>query len=210
MEPEQTSRVLNFQVIPVELVMTFLKKKTVYGVCMVILTGTLTGCVTDELANKEDVYMVRTQVNEQVINMEDRINALEGKTEAIQKRQEEIQESIASIQDMVNNKMFAYQNDMKEMRADVQSVRKDLSSDFEKKMDVVLEEVIKENQKIADKINSLQKEKYDLGLYHTVERGDSLSKIAAKYGVSVESIIEANEIENPDKLKVGQKLFIPQ
>ena len=144
----------------------------------------LTGCVTDDLANKQDVYMVRTQVNEQVIHMEDRLNALEGRTDAIEKRQEDIKERILWLEDKINNKMFGYH--------------------------VVLEEVIKENQKIAEKINSLQKEKYDLGLYHTVERGDILSKIAVKYGVSVDAIIEANEIENPDRLKVGQKLFIPQ
>jgi LysM repeat protein len=186
------------------------RKKITFYFFVTSLTILLAGCVTDELANKQDVYMVRTQVNEQVIHMEDRINALEGRADAIQKRQEDIQRSITSLEDTINNKMFTYENDMKDMRVQITDVKKNISSDFEKKMDVILEEVIKENQKIADKINSLQKEKYDLGLYHTVERGDILSKIAVKYGVSVDAIIEANEIENPDRLKVGQKLFIPQ
>lgn len=47
------------------------------------------------------------------------------------------------------------------------------------------------------------------GYEHVVEAGQSLSAIAAAYGVSVKSIIEANNITNPNALRVGQKLFIP-
>ena len=124
----------------------------------------------------------------------------------MERGQQDIQSSIATL----NNKMFTYQNDLKEMEQKVSKTKGALSSEFEKKMDIILEEVIKENQKIAERLNALQKDKYDMGLYHTVERGEILSKIAVQYGVSVDAIIDANEIENPDRLKVGQKLFIPQ
>ena len=43
----------------------------------------------------------------------------------------------------------------------------------------------------------------------TVEYGDSLSVIAGRYGVSVQAIVEANGITNPDRLSVGQSLVIP-
>ena len=43
----------------------------------------------------------------------------------------------------------------------------------------------------------------------TVEYGDSLSAIAGRYGVSVQAIVEANGITNPDRLSVGQSLVIP-
>ena len=49
--------------------------------CVLIV---FSGCVTDELANKQDVYIVRTQVNEQSIQLEDRINALEGQLSLLQ------------------------------------------------------------------------------------------------------------------------------
>ncbi len=45
---------------------------------------------------------------------------------------------------------------------------------------------------------------------HIVARGDTLSEIAARYGVSQEAITKANPLENPNFLYVGQKLIIPQ
>jgi len=48
------------------------------------------------------------------------------------------------------------------------------------------------------------------GREHTVEAGQTLSEIAAAYGVSMRVIIDANSLSSPDKLRVGQTLFIPE
>lgn len=45
-------------------------------------------------------------------------------------------------------------------------------------------------------------------IYYTVKRGDTLSKIAAFYGVSVEEIVEQNSIANPNLIFVGEVLKI--
>jgi LysM repeat protein len=44
--------------------------------------------------------------------------------------------------------------------------------------------------------------------WHIVVRGDTLSKIAARYGSSVAAIAKANNIANPNVIYVGQKLCI--
>ncbi len=44
---------------------------------------------------------------------------------------------------------------------------------------------------------------------HIVRVGDSLGNIASRYEVSLESIISANELTNPDLLNIGQILVIP-
>jgi murein DD-endopeptidase MepM/ murein hydrolase activator NlpD len=44
---------------------------------------------------------------------------------------------------------------------------------------------------------------------YTVEPGDTISAIAARFGVSMESLLAANSITNPDLLQVGQTLLIP-
>lgn len=48
------------------------------------------------------------------------------------------------------------------------------------------------------------------GIEHTVRPGETLSTIATAYGVQVKKLIEVNNIQNPNVLSVGQKLFIPQ
>jgi membrane-bound lytic murein transglycosylase B len=48
------------------------------------------------------------------------------------------------------------------------------------------------------------------GLEHVVKPGETLSEIAAVYGVTVNRIVKANNIKRPDDIKVGKKLFIPE
>lgn len=44
---------------------------------------------------------------------------------------------------------------------------------------------------------------------HVVERGETLSGIAVRYGVTVAAISEANGITDPNVIEVGQQLVIP-
>jgi len=44
---------------------------------------------------------------------------------------------------------------------------------------------------------------------YTVQPGDTLSSISQKFGVSIESIIAANGLKNPNAIYVGQVLTIP-
>lgn len=43
---------------------------------------------------------------------------------------------------------------------------------------------------------------------YTVQKGDTLSQIGAKFGVSVKNLVEWNNIENPDLILEGQELVI--
>lgn len=45
---------------------------------------------------------------------------------------------------------------------------------------------------------------------HVVNRGDTLSALAQRYGVSLDDIVLVNDIDDPDVLVVGQTLVIPQ
>jgi len=44
---------------------------------------------------------------------------------------------------------------------------------------------------------------------YVVQSGDTLSGIAAQYGVTVQQIIDANSLQNPDLVLPGQELIIP-
>jgi LysM repeat protein len=44
---------------------------------------------------------------------------------------------------------------------------------------------------------------------HTVKSGDTLGQIAQQYGISLDALVKANQIANPDVISVGQELIIP-
>jgi len=47
------------------------------------------------------------------------------------------------------------------------------------------------------------------GTVHVVQAGETLSAIAARYGVTTTALAEANQLQNPDRLAIGQRLVIP-
>jgi len=44
---------------------------------------------------------------------------------------------------------------------------------------------------------------------YVVQSGDNLSRIAARFNVSVEAIVQANQLKDPNAIRVGQTLIIP-
>jgi LysM repeat protein len=49
----------------------------------------------------------------------------------------------------------------------------------------------------------------DEPVYHTVQYGETVASIAGRYGVSVQSLVAANELESANVIYVGQRLVIP-
>ena len=47
------------------------------------------------------------------------------------------------------------------------------------------------------------------GIYHTVQKKESLWKICKAYGVSLQEVAELNNIKNTAQIKPGDKIFIP-
>ncbi len=45
---------------------------------------------------------------------------------------------------------------------------------------------------------------------YTIKSGDSLSKIAKRFGVSIEALTQVNSIKNPNRISVGAVLTIPE
>ena len=73
--------------------------------------------------------------------------------------------------------------------------------------DALMEAVEKVGVISPKKQNWLSEEK--VGKLYVVEAGDSLWKIAQKFGTTVEKIIALNELANPRLIRPGQELIIP-
>ena len=46
-------------------------------------------------------------------------------------------------------------------------------------------------------------------LVYAVQAGDTLSGLAARFGLTVEELVQANRLVDPDSLQIGQQLTIP-
>ncbi len=44
---------------------------------------------------------------------------------------------------------------------------------------------------------------------YTVKKGDTLTRIAERYGVTLQDVMEANDIEDPNEIEIGRKLRVP-
>ena len=73
--------------------------------------------------------------------------------------------------------------------------------------DALMESVEKAGVISPKKQNWLSEEK--VGKLYVVEAGDSLWKIAQKFGTTVEKIVACNEIANPRLIRPGQEILIP-
>ena len=47
------------------------------------------------------------------------------------------------------------------------------------------------------------------GVFHVVQPGENLARIARRFGTTQSAIVDANKLENPNKLRAGQRLVIP-
>ena len=65
-----------------------------------------------------------------------------------------------------------------------------------------------QNLKVSDPSQESKNNNDENKNFHIVQKGESLTEISTKYRLNFQSLIEINNIKNPDSLKVGSKLFL--
>lgn len=62
---------------------------------------------------------------------------------------------------------------------------------------------------ITRNLENIKNDVYETGhIIYTIRRGNTLTYIAQKYGVSVESLVRLNNIKNPNLIFTGERLRI--
>ncbi len=80
----------------------------------------------------------------------------------------------------------------------------------EQQNQMMITQLSAEFEKLIKKSTPLKAAPATHGYEHIVQLGETLSAIAEAYKITSQAIIEANRIQNPNRLSVGQKLFIPE
>jgi LysM repeat protein len=203
------------------------------------LVFSLTGCMTFDSSTKEDeASQMRSSLSEQLIQVKQDINTLKGQVDELQYKIDKISQSQSQQSNEINSTLKNSKTEsqssisniekkISSIEAKIQALEKKQSQDkteLQSKTDIIVEEVSKENKELRKEIESIkktplqttskaskntQKQTAQDG-YYTVSAGDTLVKIAQMYGIPLKSLMEANNISDPNSINIGQKLIVPE
>ncbi len=153
------------------------------------------------------------QRRKQAVRYEARLSELEGSVERLENRMQGLHQSQQDAYSQVDRLEKLHARKIVKIEEELAGI-KEMVADLDTRQERIRKEIV---DKLTEKIASLLQEtragstKQNLrGREHEVLAGQTLSEIAAAYGVSIDAIIEANGLKNPDNIRKGQKLFIPE
>jgi LysM repeat protein len=137
------------------------------------------------------------------------LQALSERMSALEQQQSALSSRISSLERGGN---AATKDELAALRADLNAVKNDQG----KIRDEIITDLTGKIKTITDKqraaavaAEKAAKASQKSGYSHVVEAGQTISAIAQAYKVSTSSILKANKIKDPTKIRVGQELFIP-
>ena len=199
-------------------------------------TAFLGGCALNQIAHKEDIAAAKTDISEDILKLRSENRALNEQLATTAHQIEELRDQIQTIRTENAGGAKFVQEKLQQLNSAIDGAKKDqekISTDFAGKIQVVLDEVSKENARLHERIDKLglagsgqaskRRSRVSRGASrtalnvgdtngaatYTVAPGDTLAKIAKRCGVSIWALLQNNTIENPDHLQVGQRLSLP-
>lgn len=137
-----------------------------------------------------------------------------GQEERIVKIQEQFQAQLKVVVEEIGQENQALTASIAAVRADLDAARQDAS-----KLRQGLAELQASMQQGSERLSIAVRQFQEAarrgssaapGRQHTVRGGETLSSIATRYGVSVQTLMEQNRISDPNSIREGQKLALPE
>lgn len=176
-----------------------------------MLSAILSGCVTYGDARQRQIAHEREDMR---ILQEDQ-RRLRGQIDVLEAEIDQLQRELARLRNeqsrTISSQLQGLDSRLAELErriAEVDRARERDKQEIVDRLSRTIEQIIASTARPAAPRGPRAAGGY--GYEHTVRPGETLSQIAAAYGVRTRAIIEANDIPNPDMLRVGQVLFIPE
>lgn len=171
------------------------------------LAALASGCLTPYPA-EPDPEQVR--IRTEIANLGQNVDRLQHRLEVVQEEQERLQQELDELR-----RAGRQQNEtLSQVRAETDERFREYEKARTADRQFMVDEV---SRRLAEHLNRVSAPPTPTtsatgpqrGRYHEVQPGETLSEIAHAYNVRVPAIVRANELDNPDRLRVGQRLFIP-
>jgi len=140
--------------------------------------------------------------NQSLIKSEEKIFSSKNKIENIARK-----ESITEEKTEIKKIHIVKSGDTLSSISKLHSINKDLIIKLNKLKDENYI-FVGQNLIISESNENLTKQSDLINNYHIVQTGENLTEISNKYNLKVIDLIEINNLNNPDSIKVGQKLII--
>lgn len=171
----------------------------------------LTGCVT------VDSRSARAEEREDMLILEDKVQKASGNIEGLQMEVQRLQGQLDAIRSgstqsaqSQSQAMQAALDDFDRRIRLLETAREKDKQEIIDRISAKMADIVKTSAPVRSTKKTSKRAMSDTGYEHEVKSGETLSDIAAAYGVKPSVIVEANDLKNPNQLKVGQKLFIPE
>ena len=161
--------------------------------------------------------MAQQTVTESISILDEKLGHLQAQVEDLQFKQQQMQKDITTIQsdlqDLRRSASGASSSDLQALQTRIDAVDAARQKDKQAIIDQLAKELAAINtgkSAVKPAAATLATSPDSEGKEHVVAKGENLTTIAKAYGVSVEDLKKANDISNPNDIKVGQKLIIPK
>jgi hypothetical protein len=168
---------------------------------------------------EEDVTRRSAWTDEKVGELEGEISQIKAENDALRLRMDDMSDRLTSLGGEVSGRLDELEQADARVSAEARRASeradvlgKDREQDREEllqRMNVILDEVVKENKRLRERIDALESAGAGGGDSHTVRPGDTIASIAAHYGTTPQAIVEANGLPDANQIQVGQQLKIP-
>ncbi|GJM44944.1 MAG: hypothetical protein DHS20C21_17860 [Gemmatimonadota bacterium] len=182
----------------------------------------LPGC----LATTKHVEMIESDMtrrsawtDERMEGLEQEITQTRAENEALRLRMDDILQQLSALGGEVSTRITELEQTDRLVEDEVRQAAQQAAvvgqeqerdrEDLLTRLNLVLEEVVKENAKLVDRIDALESSAFTFGNMHEVKPGESIASIAKKYGVTAAAIVEANGLSDANLIQVGQQLLVP-
>ncbi len=187
----------------------FLNTRSLAVPALALALAGATGCMT------YDDYAARAEMDKQedVLLVKEDVRKLAGRIEAVELELQRLENQVESARSGQDAQTRARLDELDGRIKGVEIARENDKREIIDKLTAKITEIVSKSSGSSSsgaKRQNTKRSSSDVGYEHEVKPGESLSAIAAAYGVTLKVIMDNNGITDPNKLRVGQKLFIPQ
>jgi len=173
---------------------------------ILVLGLLLIGCGCETLSGQQQRLAQTRLYNEvatlkvEIQRLEQRLGGLEQEREMLHSQMGALQQALSESDSRRHAELAALHAQLVSQSQAQETMRRELADDLSAKMAKIL-------QSQAAASPSTRKQ---AGYVHVVKAGQTLSEIAREYNASTAVIVKENNLKNPNDIKVGQELFIPE